>query len=604
MKKKNKEKPYKSLLSNICWNIKRTAELEPSILGLNFIRNFIKIIESYCAVYLPALVVAEVTGNQAFSHVAMSVGFVMLFLFIGDIGWKTLYFIIENKKFEIFLKYSQEVTNKSLTFFYQDYENKKIRDLSERAIYCISMWDSVRIITDFNDSIFALIRVIVSYALFGTVISFASPYLVLFLTITPLINFISVIMKQKWMYGRREKETVLSTREQYICSNSEDFAFGKDIRLYSLADLLRDIFKNCVKERYAFDKENYKKDFYTDIIKCLTILLRDGVGYAVLVYMIIKGEITVDQFILYFGAMTAFSENVTEIFNSLSQLNKYSLKLCDYREYIDYESTDGSGKAKAEDIKSAPEIVFDHVSFRYDGMEKDTIHDLSFTIKSGEKIALVGLNGAGKTTLIKLLCGLYRPTEGDILINGYSVKEFKREDYYKLFSCVFQDIRTIFLPLAQMVSGQSEEETDMALAEKCIREAGLGEKIDKLPDRIMTPLDKQVHKNGIDLSGGEKQKLMLARALYKNAPILILDEPTAALDPIAENNIYIKYNEMTQNKTSLFVSHRLASTRFCDRIFYFENGQIAEEGTHDSLMKKGGKYAELFDIQSCWYKEN
>ena len=259
------------------------------------------------------------------------------------------------------------------------------------------------------------------------------------------------------------------------------------------------------------------------------------------------------------------------------------------------------------DVKShlckAPEIVFDHVSFRYEGAEKDALHDISFTMKPGEKVALVGLNGAGKTTLVKLLCGLYHPTSGEIRVNGMPINKFALTDYYRLFSVVFQDIRTGFFSLAQTVSGTPGETVNEEQAELCMRMAGLSEKLDSLPEGIHTRLDKQLHENGTELSGGEAQKLMLARALYKNAPMLVLDEPTAALDAIAESRIYQEYHEMSASKTALFISHRLASTRFCDHVLYLENGKIVERGTHEQLVKLGGKYSELFEIQSCWYRE-
>ena len=254
-------------------------------------------------------------------------------------------------------------------------------------------------------------------------------------------------------------------------------------------------------------------------------------------------------------------------------------------------------------LELSPEITFDRVTFRYDGAKTDTLKDISFTIGSGEKIALVGLNGSGKTTLVKLLCGLYEPTSGEIRINGVPVKKFYRRDYYKLFSPVFQDVETSFFSLAETVVAGSGDEPDYSLAKQCMRRAGLGPKIDSLPNGIYTKLDKQVNEDGIELSGGEVQKLMLARALYKDAPVLVLDEPTAALDPISESRVYEEYMRLSDRKSSLFISHRLASTRFCDRILYLDNGRIAEEGTHGELVDKGGKYAKLFEIQSCWYRD-
>lgn len=216
----------------------------------------------------------------------------------------------------------------------------------------------------------------------------------------------------------------------------------------------------------------------------------------------------------------------------------------------------------------------------------------------------MGLNGAGKTTLVKLLTGLYVPTAGEIRVNGVPMVDFRLEEYYKLFAPVFQDAGTGPFTILETVTSRTDGGGDRERAEACLRDAGLGDKIDSLPRGLDTVLDKQLDKDGTDLSGGEKQKLMLARAIYKDAPILVLDEPTAALDPIAENQIYLQYNAMTVGKTSLFISHRLASTRFCDRILFLRDGEIAELGTHDELMALGGAYSKLFEIQSCWYRDD
>lgn len=217
-------------------------------------------------------------------------------------------------------------------------------------------------------------------------------------------------------------------------------------------------------------------------------------------------------------------------------------------------------------------------------------------------MALIGLNGAGKTTLVKLLCGLYAPTSGTIRIDGVPAAEFRRDDYAALFAPVFQEVRTACFSLAETAACAFGPEVDRERAERCLRAAGLGEKLDALPHGMDTHLDKQVNPDGIELSGGEAQKLMMARALYKDAPVLVLDEPTAALDPIAENEVYEQYRRMAAGKTSLFISHRLASTRFCDRIVLLRDGGIAEEGTHETLLAAGGEYARLYEIQSCWYQ--
>ena len=214
----------------------------------------------------------------------------------------------------------------------------------------------------------------------------------------------------------------------------------------------------------------------------------------------------------------------------------------------------------------------------------------------------MGLNGAGKTTLVKLLCGLLDPTEGAVLLDGQDIRQFNRRDYYALFSAVFQEFSVLAATVAENVS-QAVGGGDKEKVRACLDKAGLTEKIDSLPKGIDTQVGREVYEDGVLFSGGQTQRLMLARALYKDGPVLLLDEPTAALDPIAENDIYLKYNEMSAGKTSLFISHRLASTRFCDRIIFVADGDIAEEGTHDELMQKGGGYAKLFEVQSRYYRE-
>lgn len=226
---------------------------------------------------------------------------------------------------------------------------------------------------------------------------------------------------------------------------------------------------------------------------------------------------------------------------------------------------------------------------------------MSFKVSKGENIAIVGENGAGKTTAIKLLCGLYYPTKGDILINGKSSRDFSKESYFDLFSVVFQDHN--FLPLTVAENICARADYDKEKLSYALQKAGIDGKINSLEKKENTYMVKDVYKDAADFSGGEKQKLLLAKAIYKNAPVLILDEPTAALDPIAENELYLKYNEMTDNKISFFISHRLSSTRFCDRILFISDGRITEEGTHDELMAQKGAYYRMYQLQSYYYKE-
>lgn len=600
-----KKKPTHSVFSNFAWSLKMLLKYSKAAFFITALFIPINIGLRYLEIYLPSLVVSEVTNGQTLNHSLLSIGIVMLLIMLGYIIIQALGHI-RNSTLGIYrYKMTDLVTRKQLSMFYQTYEQKKVRDLANRASNATQMWDGVQPLTDIVYNGFGMLENLLGYILFGSVISFASPWLVPILTVAPIVNILSVKAYNKWEYAHRSKMTDLNQKLGHVEELPDDFAAAKDIRIYSMASWLRECYRDLSDQRSKWDRNVVKKSFLSRIADLVVILIRDGGAYALLIHMFYSGKIGIDEFVLYFAAISSFASWVGGIISCWNKANTVSLKLCDFRDFVDYPEYDGSGIAKAADhMNTVPEIEFKNVSFRYDGAEQDTIHDLSLKIKSGEKLALVGLNGAGKTTLVKLLCGLYRPTSGEIFFNGIPLSDFKREDYYKLISPVFQEIRTAFFSLAETVSGKSTAETDLEKAETCMRQAGLGAKIDALPDGIHTKLNKKVHENGTELSGGEAQKLMLARALYKDAPLLILDEPTAALDPIAESKIYNEFNVMAKNKTSLFISHRLASTSFCDRIILLENGNITEEGTHQELMGANGTYKGLFDIQSCWYKED
>lgn len=247
------------------------------------------------------------------------------------------------------------------------------------------------------------------------------------------------------------------------------------------------------------------------------------------------------------------------------------------------------------------EIEFRNVTYKYFGADEPTIKNLSFTLYKGEKLALVGLNGAGKTTVIKLICGMYDPTEGEILLNGIPVNEYNREEYYSLFSAVFQDISPFAATIGENISGRQDYDKDRL--ESCMKRSGLYDKVKSLEKGADSHLVRGVYRDSIDLSGGEMQKLCLARAIYKGSPFIILDEPTAALDPISEYDIYTKFNSIVGTRTAVYISHRLSSCRFCDNITVLDKGKIAERGSHEALLKHGGVYAKMWNAQAEYYKD-
>jgi ABC-type multidrug transport system fused ATPase/permease subunit len=288
---------------------------------------------------------------------------------------------------------------------------------------------------------------------------------------------------------------------------------------------------------------------------------------------------------------------MAEVINCSRQVN-------DFRTFLEYPiDYNDEGKIPLPESDSY-EFEFKNVGFCYPGSDKYALKNMNIKLEAGKRLAVVGLNGAGKSTFIKLLCGLYQPTEGEILLNGVDIQNYRRSDYFAIFSPVFQDIELFALEAGENISMKDAAETDFANASECMKKAGLESKLIDMENGIHTQILKVLYEDGTDLSGGEKQKLALARALYKNAPVVILDEPTSALDAIAEQDLYRSFESLIGGKTSVYISHRLSSTQFCDNVAMFEDGGLIEYGTHESLMKTGGKYAEMFSVQAQYYKKD
>lgn len=422
---------------------------------------------------------------------------------------------------------------------------------------------------------------------------------------TTAVSYFASKRINEWGYLHRSEELELTKRIEYANKTATSREFAKDIRMFGLRGWLEDLWGSTMRLYSAFCAKRERKYIWANIIDIVLTFLRNGIAYAFLIGITVKNGLPASQFLLYFAALSGFAQWVVEILDKLSVMHKQSLDISTIREFLDWDEPFdlNGGERIAFEPNKQYEIRLDNVSFRYPTADKDTLSHINLTVHPGEKLAIVGLNGAGKTTLVKLVCGFLDPTEGRILLNGEDIRKFNRNDYYALFSAVFQEFSVLDVTVKENVA-QCVDGIDETRVWQCIDKAGLTEKIQSLPKGIETHLGRRVFKDGVEFSGGQTQRLMLARALYKNAPILVLDEPTAALDPIAENDIYQKYNEMTHGRTSFFISHRLASTRFCDRIIFVDGGKIAEEGTHDELLKNGGGYAYMFEVQSKYYRSD
>lgn len=496
------------------------------------------------------------------------------------------------------MRYAVLAFRKNLNTDYTNIENPEGREKNKRAMefYRSYYSGSADFLDSSNQFCVCIVGVIASLMLIYKI----NFIMILVILATCVCEFFLLKFLNKKEKKTKDERSKIFVRFDYYYNLCRDFSAAKDIRLYGFTDY----FMSAVA-RIIYDLEQINQKFMRQNIKvggtrALLNLLRELVAYAYLTYLVCRGKLSVSDFIFYFGIITGFSNWILNSVYQYSNLERCCNDCAAFREFV--ESTDESENKPNVNFDSVDSIEFKNVSFTYPSAEKSTINNMSFKVNKGENIAVVGENGAGKTTAVKLLCGLYYPTSGDILVNGKSSLDFSSDSYFNLFSAVFQDYYFMPMTIAENISTTSNY--DKAKLYAAFEKAGIANKINTLPDKEKSYMIKDVYKDAVDFSGGEKQKLLLAKAIYKNAPVLILDEPTAALDPIAENELYLKYNEMTNGKISFFISHRLSSTRFCDRILFIKDGKIAESGTHEELMALKGSYYRMYQVQSYYYKEN
>lgn len=444
------------------------------------------------------------------------------------------------------------------------------------------------------------IRHILEFFTYSAILSVLSIWLVPIVVIPALLYYFTERHKMNWIWNMADNWQVYDRQLGYIKNAGGDLERAKDVRLYNFKNLFDKAFSRSFKKRYDWYRQQDAWEFRHGCVQNFIMSAGKFAAYAYVICLVISGNIGAGEFVVYFNSIMKLSEATNDWCNNFSGYQWISSNIGYVRDYLEMPEKTNRGEGKPLP-RNGFEIEFKNVSYTYFGAEKPTIDGLSFKIKKGEKLALVGLNGAGKTTVVKLLCGLYDPTEGEILLNGVPVNEYNREEYFTLFSAVFQDISIFSGTVEENVTGA--ENCDREKFIRCMRNSGIYEKIESLQSKEKSHLVRGTYDDAIELSGGETQKLALAKALYKNAPMLILDEPTAALDPIAEQEMYLNYTKFAEGKSSVFISHRLASTRFCDRIILLADGKISECGTHTELMKSNGKYAELFNIQSSYYND-
>lgn len=603
-RKKTKEKEadknplhvHYGLLSNVRYMLYQMAEADSHILPLMLLGAVCAPFTQYLWGFLSRLIVDRITGYDTGENLAavicafcaVRLVTVVLQTYYNSNWWRYI---------STRMKMTQEKNLKIMRIDFGHLEDSDVMDCCQKA---------ERAVSNNNSGPEGMIR---EMAALLSNLSVAVAGLFILGVVNPLLITLAVDF---WLFNRvskEDKEQVwdkLSTwwrKNNYMENITRDFAAAKDIRMFGLTGWLMQKYQELMAER--FEKEQLHQRIWQRqrMMTCVTMLLSQGLIYAWLIYAVVTGRMTLGGFTLYLSSYNTFAGAVWMVMRGIAELIAKSREVDDFRSFMDFDGGDEDLGGIQVPVSEDYEFTFRDVSFRYPKAEQYALEHLNLTLKAGERLAVVGLNGAGKSTFIKLLLRLYEPTEGEILLNGVNVKEYNKHSYYKLFAPAFQTVELFAFPLAENVSMQPPQETDCAKAKERLQDAGLSEKLADLPDGVHTQMLKVIYDDGVDLSGGERQKLALARALYKDAPIVVLDEPTAALDALAESRLYENFDRLIGGKSAVYISHRLSSTRFCDRVAMFVDGKLAELGTHEMLMEQNGKYAEMFRIQAQYYVE-
>ncbi len=562
-----------------------------------FIRVPALVLQPIITAYIPKAIIDAVTQGVTTERLIIIIGLLSLILTLTIWLDPFMQELVRGGARIVRMRYAVIAFEKNLKTDYVNIESLEMREMQKRAedFYSGRWSGGANFIDRLNQFCVAVVGVIASSALIYKI----NVFMILLIIATCIAQFFilkHLAAKQK---ENLDNESKYYTKFNYFYKLSKDSNAAKDIKLYGFTDcFIKALAKSICQIEKIYAKYTHQCVAF-DGITALLNLIREAIAYAYLVYLVTVKKLTVSDFIFYFGIITGFSSWVTGLVFSFNQIERSCNECRSYRKYV--ESEDTADDARVLESTDVDTVEFKNVSYKYPSADNPTLKNINLKFTSGENIAIVGENGAGKTTLIKLLCGLYSATDGELLLNGADTKEISRKSYFGLFAPIFQDYYFLPMTIAQNITASLDY--DKKRLYTAFERAGIMEKINSLPEKENTLMDKEVYKSAVDFSGGEKQKLLLAKAIYKNAPVLILDEPTAALDPIAENELYLKYNELTQGKLSFFISHRLSSTRFCDRILFVSNGEIAEEGTHEELMALKGAYYKMYQLQSYYYKE-
>ena len=601
-KKQSVRKPKYGLFSSVGYIYRLLWKYERTLAFAGVFTVPLSLALAAFALYTPSAVLAALEKAGTFSPVALVICGILLSKLLVDLLNNVVQQRLQSASFRVMNRLEYLYTEKRMDMDWHLHLDPEVERIGERAVNTVRNNGSWGV--NFPIVFANVVSMVLQFFLFGTVVSLLNPLIILLLAAGSAV----VTLTQLWMLSLRRKwqDEINATRRKinYLSfSISQTFRFAKDIRLYQMRPALRERSGQVVSQQYRNLRRSSLYGLCTAVVSFLVAAVRDGGAYVYLIYRAAQGGMDASTFLLYFSAITSMAGLIGNVLNTYYSVVDGWYEISDFREFL--ELPDESNRGEGVPVPRRPfSVEFRHVSYRYPQGEKKVLDDVSFAVAPGEKIALVGVNGAGKTTLTLLLCGFLRPNEGEVLLDGLPVNAYNRDELIGAFGLVPQDYHLLPLSIACNIAATEDEgEIDAEKLDRCIELAGLREKIDSLPNGVKTSLNRTLDPAGVELSGGETQKLLLARLLYKDPPCLLLDEPTAALDPLAEDRMYRRYREIASHATSVFISHRLASTRFCDRILLLDGARIAESGTHDELMAAGGKYRELFDVQSKYYRE-
>lgn len=605
MKTDVKEKSY-SIFSNAKFMWKEHWAFDKLFLFLPIMNIPLTVGVSLLGILLPKVVLDALTLETDIRILMVQVAICAAFLALFSILSAKVDNSIKIHANQFFSLYgSYRIAQKKTDMDYELFSSPKGKVASKKAQWAVQGNIRQGIVSFFINLTEILVN---AFGLFSflAILMTLNPWIILFLLVSYAIDGVIALLVENRMHKMRDEEADIERKTKYIAQRVSLTAYAKDIRIYSLAGWLKSIREILLKRELSLNGRMERYQMMQFLVEGFLVFLRDGVAYSYLIYRMLNDpSMSLGTFTLYFGTISGFGSWLANMVISGDALIRANLNVRDYRTFMDIQDVtripDGIEVSKNEGPHS---LRLENVTYRYPESNQNILDNINLEIHAGENVALVGVNGAGKTTLVKLLCGLIRPTSGEIYLDDINIKKIDRDEYFKLFAAVFQDSYILPIGIDNNITFQADRTKDDELRlQKTLDVSGLMSRIQTLPNGEKTKLLRQFHQDGIELSGGELQKLLLARAIYKDADILILDEPTAAMDPVAENRLYLQYHMMTKGKTSIYISHRLSSTRFCDRIILLDNGKVVESGTHDELMTRKEKYAEMFEVSSKYYQE-